>query len=177
MSKLFRGSFVSSILVLLMATSTAHIHAQSQGVTVSDQDEADVLESLLQLATEPLGWDFGNTRRFSSENIRSLSASRLKQHGFTLVQPSDIERGKRDNVIEYVVIRSMYSKDTIVVVRLSVVKEGRPCFAPSFFTQSNFTYYFKKSEGQWVGRLVRGPSPFPFSKSLATPPQPSRLIY
>jgi hypothetical protein len=164
MSKLFR--FVTSILVLVMATSMSHTHGQTQSARLSDEDEAEILESLLQLATKPLDPDFGGTRTFSSENISSVSASRLKQLGFSLLWAPDIERSKREHVIDYVLIREMYPKDGIVVVRLSVVSEGRPCFAPAFSTQRSFTYYFEKSGKQWVGRLVKRPAPFPFSRSL-----------
>jgi hypothetical protein len=132
MNKLFIGKFVTSILVLLMATGMSHTHAQSQSSSLSDEDEADILESLLQLATKPFDSDFVSTRNFSSENISSVSASRIKQCGFSLRSPGDIESTKRDQVIEYVVIRGIYPKGGMVVVSVSVVTEGRPCFAPAF---------------------------------------------
>ena len=169
MSKLFSRSFVISIVALLMVVSMAHTRAQTPNVTLTDRDEADILESLIQLANTTFGSEFITTRNFASENISSLSASRLKQLGFTLVPPEAIELRKRDSLIDYVVIRSISIKDGIVVVRMSAVHEGRPCFAAAFSTQKNFTYYFKKDEEKWVGRLVRGPSPFIFSKRLTTP--------
>ena len=160
---------MTSILVLLMATGMSHTHAQSQSSSLSDEDEADILESLLQLATKPFDSDFVSTRNFFSENISSVSASRIKQYGFSLRSPGDIESTKRDQVIEYVVIRGIYPKGGMVVVSVSVVTEGRPCFAPAFSTQRSFSYVFKKSGEQWVGRLLKGPVPFPFSRSLAIP--------
>ena len=166
MSKLFSARFVTSILVLLMATSMLSVQGQSQSGSLSDEDEAEILESLIQLATKPLfNPDFRNISNFSSENISSVSASRIKQHGFSLLSAGDIERMRRDYVIDYVVIRGIYPKDGVVVVKVSVVTEGRPCFGPAFSTQRPFTYEFQKSENQWVGRLVKGPTPFPFSRS------------
>ena len=167
MSNLFCRRFVTGILVLLIVGSMSH--TQSQSNALSDEDEADILESLIQLETKHLGGEFGAVRYFSSENISSLSASRITKHGFWLIYPGDIERGRRDYMLNYVVIRSIYPKDGIVVVRVSVVTEGRPCFAPAFSTERSFTYWFKKSANEWVGRLVKRPSPLLFLKSIANP--------
>jgi len=178
MSKLFTGKFVTSILVLLMATSTLHTYGQTQGSGLSNEDEAEIIEAMLQLGTKPsesdfgsnpFGSDFGMTRNFSSENLSSLSASRIKQHGFSLISPYAIEAGKRDHVIDYVVLRGIDPKDGMVVVRVSVVSEGKPCFAAAFSRQSSLSYVFKKSGTQWVGQVLKRPVPFPFMRSLATP--------
>jgi len=169
MTNLFCKRFVTGILILLIVGNTSHTLSQSQSNALSDEDEAEILESLIQLETKHLGGEFGAVRYFSSENIGSLSAARITKHGFWLIYPGDIERGRRDYMLNYVVIRSIYPKDGIVVVRVSVVTEGRPCFAPAFSTERSFTYWFKKSANEWVGRLVKRPSPFLFSKSLANP--------
>lgn len=169
MSNLFSKRFVTAILALLIAGSMSHTLAQSQSNTLSDEDEAAIVESLIQLETKHFGAEFGAVRNFSSENIGSLSASRITKHGFSLMSPGDIQVRKRDYVVDYVVIRSIHSKDGLVVVRVSVVTEGRPCFAPAFSTERSFTYWFKKSANEWMGRLVKRPSPFLFSKSLANP--------
>jgi len=169
MTDLFSRRFVTAILTLLIAGSMSHALSQSQSNALSDEDEAEILESLIQLETKHLGGEFGAVRYFSSENIGSLSASRITKHGFWLIYPSDIERGRRDYMLNYVVIRSIYPKDGIVVVRVSVVTEGRPCFAPAFSTERSFTYWFKKSANEWVGRLVKRPSPLLFLKSIANP--------
>ena len=163
MSKLFSGMFVTSLFVLLMTTN---IHGQTQSASLSDDHEVEILEALLPLATKGFDSDFGSVRTFSSENLSSASKSRLKQHGFSLLSTYDIELWRREHVIDYVVIRSMYPKDGTVVVRLSVVSEGRPCFAPAFSTQRSFTYEFQKSGDQWVGRRVKGSAPFLFSRSI-----------
>ena len=169
MTNLFCRRFVIGILALLIVGNTSHTQSQSQSNALSDEDEAEILESLIQLETKHLGGEFGAVRYFSSENIGSLSASRITKHGFWLIYPGDIERGRRDYMLNYVVIRSIYPKDGIVVVRVSVVTEGRPCFAPAFSTERSFTYWFKKSANEWVGRLVKRPSPLPFLKSIANP--------
>ena len=169
MTNLFCKRFVTGILILLIVGNTSHTLSQSPSNALSDEDEAEILESLIQLETKHLGGEFGAVRYFSSENIGSLSASRITKHGFWLIYPGDIERGRRDYMLNYVVIRSIYPKDGIVVVRVSVVTEGRPCFAPAFSTERSFTYWFKKSANEWVGRLVKRPSPLPFLKSIANP--------
>jgi|SRR6185369_9746179 len=169
MSNLFSRKFVTAILALLIVGSMSHTLGQSQSNTVSDKDEAEILESLIQLETKHLGAEFGAVSYFSSENISSLSASRITKHGFGLISPGDIQTRKRDYVLDYVVIRSIHPKDGVVVVSVSVVKEGRPCFAPAFSTERSFTYWFKKSGSEWVGQLVKGKSPFLFSKSIANP--------
>ncbi len=115
MSKLFIGRFVASVLTLLMA-STLHIYAQSRALT--DDDEADILESLLQVKIDPFGTALGGVRTFSSENISSVSATRLAKHGFSFMSSWDIERVKQNYLVDYVIIRSIYLKDGIAVVRL-----------------------------------------------------------
>jgi len=169
MTDLFTRRFVTAILTLLIAGSMSHALSQSQSNALSDEDEAEIVESLIQLETKHLGAELGAVRYFSSENIGSLSASRITKHGFWLISPGDIETRKRDYMLNYVVIRSINPKDGIVVVRVSVVTEGRPCFALAFSAEGSFTYWFKKSGNEWVGRLVKRPGPFLFSKSIANP--------
>lgn len=168
MSNLFGRRFVTAILALFVAGSMSHTLSQTHSNTLSDEDEAQIVESLIQLETNRLGAELGAVRYFSSENLGSLSAARITKHGFWLVSPSGIETWKRDYMLTYVVIRSIYPKDGIVVVRVSVVTEGRPCFAPAFSAERSFTYWFKKTANEWVGQLKR-PSPFMFSKSIANP--------
>ena len=157
------------ILALLIAGSMSHALGQSQSNTLSDEDKAEILESLIRFGTLRVEAEFGAVRNLSSENLGSLSSSRLTRYGFSLISPTEIERLKRDQFLDYVVIRSIEPKGGIVVVRVSVVSEGRPCFAPAFSTERSFTYWFTKSANEWVGRLVRRPSPFLFSKSTAKP--------
>lgn len=177
MRKLFITKFVASILALLIASNFSPTRAQS-GV-VSDEDEADILQSLIENEIKGFGSEFGTPRTFSSENISPVSAARIRKLGFSVATASDIEATKRNHMVNYVVIRSIHLQRTnlnnihlnngIVVVRLSEVNEGQPCFAPAFSTTRSFTYEFQKTANGWVGRLVKKPSPFTFSKSLAFP--------
>jgi hypothetical protein len=171
MSKmLFIGRFVASILALLIASSVLHIHGQSQSGVLSDEDEAEILESLIQLEIKPLGSEFGSPWIFSSDNISSVVATRIAKHGFKLMAADEIKRSRQEYVVDYVVIRSIYRRDGIVVVRLSAVTEGRPCFARAFSRERSFTYEYQKNLRRWVGKLVKRPVPFPFTRSLATTP-------
>lgn len=167
MTKSFIAKFVVSILVLLIASSFSHTYAQSS--VLSDQDEADILESLIENEIKPFGSEFRTARTFSSENIGPVAVARIEKLGFSVTTASAIEARKRNRLIDYVVIRSISLKDGIVVIKLSEVMEGRPCFAPAFSTERSFTYWFKKGDNGWVGRLVKRPSPLTFSKSLAFP--------
>ena len=164
MCRMFIGRFVASIIALLIASSVLLTHGQSQSGVLSDEDEADILESLIQSEIKPLGSEFGSIRIFSSDNISSASATRLAKHGFSVRKASEIARSKQENVVDYLVIRSLYRRDGIVVIRLSNVTEGRPCFAPSFSRERSFTYEFKKDPFVWLGKLVNGPVPFSFTK-------------
>ena len=161
MCRMFIGRFVASIVALLITSSVLLTHGQIQSGPLSDEDEAEILESLIQSEIKPLGSEFGSIRIFSSDNLSSASATRIAKHGFSVVKASEIERSKQENVVDYLVIRSLYRRDGIVVIRLSNVTEGRPCFAPSFSRERSFTYEFKKDPFVWVGKLVKGPVPSP----------------
>ena len=168
MCKMFIRRFVASILVLLMASSVLLTNGQSQSGILTDEDEAEILESLIQSEIKPLRPEFGK-RVFSSENIGSVSATRIAKHGFSLITAREIERLKQEYVVDYVVIRSISLRNGVVVVRLSHVTEGRGCFA-SFSGELSFTYWYKKNLTGWVGKLVNRPEPFPFTMSFATTP-------
>lgn len=163
MSNLIIGRFVTSILALLIAGSMSH--ALGQGNVLADEDEAAILESLIKLEAKHFGAELSGIQLFSSENIGPLAALRIAKLGFSLASAGDIERGKREHVLDYAVIRSISRKDGMVTVRVSVVKEGRPCFAPAFSTERSFTYVFQKSANEWVGRLARRSSPLLFQRS------------
>jgi hypothetical protein len=165
MMKLF-GQFVASILAILIASSVLVSYGQSQSAVVSERDEAEILESLLQKEIKPFGSEFGNIRTFSSDNIGSVSATRIEKQGFSLMASGDIQRFSSDHVIEYLVIRSIYRRDGFVVVRLSAVTEGQPCFARAFSIERSFTYTFQKSAKEWVARLVKRPAPFTLSRKF-----------
>ena len=176
MRKLFMTKFIASIFALLIAINFSPTRAQSS--VVSDDDEADILQSLIENEIQRFGSEFNSPRTFSSENISPTSAARIKKLGFWVSTASDIERRKREWIVNYVVVRSIQLQRTGlnnihlndgIVVRLSEVNEGQPCFAPAFSTTRSFTYEFQKTANGWVGRIVKKPSPFTFSKSLAFP--------
>ena len=62
MHKLFISKFVASILALLIASSFSPTRAQS-GV-VSDEDEAAILESLIENEIKGFGSEFGTAQDF-----------------------------------------------------------------------------------------------------------------
>lgn len=64
MCKMFIRRFFASILVLLIASSVLLTNGQSQSGVLSDEDEAEILESLIQPEIKPLGSEFGNIRIF-----------------------------------------------------------------------------------------------------------------
>jgi hypothetical protein len=170
MCKMFIRRFVASILGLLIASSMLLTNGQSQSGILSDENEAEIIESLIQSEIKPLGSEFGNIRVFSSDNIGLVSATRIAKHGFSLMAPREIERLKEEYVVDYVVIRSISLRNGIVVVRLSIVTEGRACFAVLFPSERSFIYWYKKNPTGWVGKLVKRPEPFPFTRSWATTP-------
>jgi hypothetical protein len=164
-SKMFRKRIAASILGLLIFSSLSIAHDQKQPASLSEEDEAEIIEYLLQHEIKPLGsWFKG--RSFSSENISPALAVRIKKHGFSLISAHDIENWKRENVIDYVILRSFSLSSGIVVVSLSDVSEGRPCFALSFSREQNFKYALRKVSNEWTVVYKKGPTPFPFSKSL-----------
>lgn len=141
--------------------------AQMQTRGLSETDKAYVVESMLQLEADTQASEFENIRKISSDNIGSLSPARVAKLGFSVMDPAQIEIGKRDHVVEYVVIRRIDLRDGIVVIKLSRVIEGHPCFAPPFSGELSFTYEFQNTSQGWVGRLAGKPLPFMFDRGLS----------
>ena len=170
MSKMFIGRFVASILALLIASGVLLTNGQSQSGVLSDEDEAEILESLIQLEFKPLGSEFGSIWMFLVRQHRFGFSDADSETRLLLMATGEIKRLRQEYVVDYVVIRSIYRRDGIVVVRLSAVTEGRPCFAPAFSRERSFTYEYQKNLRGLVGKLVKRPVPFPFTRSLATTP-------
>jgi hypothetical protein len=167
MSKMFIGRFVTSILAILLASSVLLTHGQSQSEVLSDEDLAEILESLILTEKKSMGSEFGGIRTFSSENLGRVAAERLPELGFRVVPASSIRwRSPDAYVIDYIVIRSIQLREGVVVIKMSAVTEGRPCFAPAFSRERSFAYKFQKSGKEWVSELVKGSTPFSFSRSL-----------
>jgi len=138
MSNMFIGRFVASILASLIVSGVFLVRGESQSTVLSDAEKADIVESLLQLETEAQGSEFENIRNILSDNIVSVPPPRIAKQGFSLMTAGQIESLKKHHVVEYIVIRRIYFRDGIVVVRLSRVIEGRPCFSPAFSRERSF---------------------------------------
>jgi hypothetical protein len=170
MSNMFVRRFIAAILASVIVSGGFLARGQSQTTAISEAEKGDIVESLLQLETESQATDFETIRMISSDNIGSLAPARVAKHGFSLMEAGQIESLRKDHVVEYVVIRTIDFKDGIVVVKLSRVIEGRPCFGPPLSRERSFTYEFQNGTSEWVGRLVRKPLPFTFSRGLAIKP-------
>ena len=60
MCKMFMRRFVASILGLLIASGVSLTNGQTQSGILSDEDEAEILESLIQSEIKPFRPEFGN---------------------------------------------------------------------------------------------------------------------
>ena len=169
MSKILIGRFVASILALLIASSVLPTHGQSLSGVLSDEDEAEVLEKVIQLQIKTQFSELVTTKKFLSDNISPASAMRIAKHGFSLVPASELQGWTEKNVVDYMAVRSIYLRDGIVVVRLAIVREVRPCFGPLPPTERSVTYEFQKSPTGWVGKLRTTPIPFRINRSQALP--------
>jgi len=162
------------IISLLVLTGLSYVHGargqQVQQNILSHADQAAIVESLLKLeAKDPIaGFKNVRFRKVSTDNIEFMEPSRILAQGFRFIPASEIRESKKSHVVEYVVFRSFYYKEGVVVVNLSLIAEGPACFAAAFYHESNFTYQYQKISGEWFGRLVRGPLPLQFG----TTPQP-----
>jgi hypothetical protein len=161
--------FTSSVLVLLMVSSAWVAHGQqAKSNVLSDNDKAEIIESMLELESSAQSSEFENIRKLSSENI-DFDASRISGLGYTLLTASQIRDLKKDRVIKYVVVRKIYSRDGVVFVSLARVTEGRPCFGAIFSSERSLTYEFQKNAGEWIGQLIRSPAlQLTFGKNLPT---------
>jgi hypothetical protein len=154
--------FVSTILMLAIASGFLFAHAQQpKADLLSDSDKAQIIESVidLELQTQVSVPDFANIRRVSDDRIEFIEPSRLSKHGFTLVAASQLRESKKDHVVEYLLFRRIYSRDELVVVVLSRVTEGRPCFGAPFSTERTYTYESRRTSSGWVARLIARPAP------------------
>ena len=123
---------------------------------------------MLQLELKAQSSKFENIRNLSSDNIEFVEPSRISRNGFALLGASQIRNLKKDNLVEYLVFRRIYSKGGIVVVVLSRVNEGHPCFGHAFSRERSFTYEYQKNAEKWMGQLVkRPPLPISFSRNLS----------
>lgn len=127
----------------------------------SDSDKALIIESVLdlELRTQASIPDFASIRKVSDDKIEFIDPSRLLKHSFTLVAANQLRESKKDQIVEYLLFRSIDSRDELAVVVLSRVTEGRPCFGAPFSTQRIYTYESRRTSGGWVAQLIRRPAP------------------
>jgi hypothetical protein len=154
--------FVTTILMSAIAGGFLFAHGQqSTAEVLSDSDKAQIIESVLdlELRTQASVPDFANVRKVSDDNIEFIESALLSKHGFTLVAAGQLRESKKDHIVEYLRFRRVYSRDGIVLVVLSRVTEGRPCFGAAFFTERIYTYESRRSSSGWVAQLIGKPKP------------------
>jgi hypothetical protein len=125
--------------------------------SLSNEDKTELVESALHLTfgNQP---DFGIVRKLSSENIDFIEPSRISRLGFVLLDASHMRNVKKSQFAEYVVFRRILSRDAVVIVALSRITVGNPCFGRAFFRERSITYEFHKQSGQWIGQLATRPT-------------------
>jgi hypothetical protein len=173
----------SAILLLSLASSSLLARGdQKKREALSNEEKAEIVESVLQLELEAQSsvGEFKYIRDLSSDNLEFLEPSRISRQGFILLNASQILNLKKNRVVEYVVFKRIDLEDGVAVVVFSRISEGRPCFAPAFSREQSFTYEYRKTSGEWTGRLIkRTPPSIPFGKTLSPksdyPSTPSTL--
>jgi hypothetical protein len=151
-----------AIWILLIVSGVILSHGQRPTANgLSAHDKADIIESVIELelknqASVP---DFANIRTVSSDNIEFVESSRISKHGFILVEGRQLRETKKDHVVEYLAFRRIYLRDDVVIVVLSRVTEGRPCFGAPFSMERSYTYESRQTVGKWVTRLIGSPAP------------------
>lgn len=109
------GRCLSAILISLSVSGGFVAPGQSVGALLTDAEKADIVGSLLQLEIVEQGSEYEKIRNLSSDNIGSVPATQIVAHGFRLLTAEQIERTRRDHIIEYVAIRGFYLRDGVVV--------------------------------------------------------------
>jgi len=156
------AKLLSAISILLVAGIVMARGQQTAPDTLSDGDKGAIVESVLdiELRTQASVPDFANIRKVSSDNIEFIEPSRLSKHAFTLVAASQLRESKKDRVVEYLLFRKIFVRDGAVVVVLSRVTEGRPCFGAAFSHERSYTYESRRtSGGGWLTQLIGRPAP------------------
>ena len=152
---------VSTILILAIVCSISV--AQSQQLTadpLTDNDRALIIDAVLylDLRSQSSFPRFTTIRIVSDENIEFIERSSLSKHGFTLVGASELRESKKDRVVEYLRFETIHSRDQVVVVKVSRVAEGRPCFSAPISSSRSYTYEARRTPGGWVAQLISSPA-------------------
>jgi hypothetical protein len=157
------------VLFTFMANSPFQIFAQgTMSNPISKEDKTEIIKSILQLTQSSVFTRFTSIKYLSLENIEFIAPTLISDPGFVLLSYSQIEELKKEHVIEYVIFRSIDMESEKVIVTLSRMTEGRPCFAPAFSSEQKIKYEYSKESGQWKGELIRQlfPSPFLYDQIL-----------
>jgi hypothetical protein len=157
---------VSVISILLL---TAVVLANGQKIPVgelSDADKAGIIESVLELELRKQNHalNFASTQQVSSENIEFIEPSRVAKHGFTLVSATHLSGWHGNQIVEYMVFKSIFLRDGVVIVALARVREREGCFGGSFSQQRNYVYESHLTSEGWVAELTGHPAPSFFMK-------------
>jgi hypothetical protein len=162
------NKLVSAIWMLVVVGGA---HAQQPTANIlSAHDKAEIIESVLdlELKTQASFPGFANIREVSSDGIEFIEPSRLSKHGFTLVDGSQLRESKKDRIVEYLAFGRIYLRDGVVIVVLSRVTEGRPCFSEPFSTARSYTYEMRRTVDGWVTQLIGRPVPVvSFARNLS----------
>jgi hypothetical protein len=159
-----------TLLAILVIMLTGSLQTYAQGTMsyrLSDEDKTEIIRSILRLTQSSIFTSSSNMY-LSSENIEFIKPSAVSEFRVVLISSTQIERMKEGFVHDYVVFRSFEVKNEKVIVSLSRITEGRPCFAPAFSREQKITYEYGREAGIWEGELVRHsvPLPFPLGQNL-----------
>jgi hypothetical protein len=161
---------VSAIIILFVAGFLVAQGQQTETWGLSGADKSDIIEAVLNLGGKnpaSIPPYFPNIRTVSSANIEFIDSARLQKHGFTVVTSSQINEGKKDYVIDYLVFKKIQFQLLDGVARVVVwrVSEGRPCFsAPLPPAITIYTYECRRTSTGWEAQLIGVPSPpMPFA--------------
>ena len=166
-------TMVVAIIGSILIANVSFGRGNNQIPVLDTSEKAQIVESLLQLEMEAQIAEFESVRKLSSDNIEFYSAEQISKFGFSLLTTEEINRLKADNVIEYVRIKSInYVGKGLVIVKLSRVTEGRPCFSEPFSVEQSVTFEFTKNfenaSARWIGRLKGKSLPFSLGRGLTT---------
>ena len=163
---------VSIILILLVGGVLAARSQQPTSDVIADADKTGIIESVLylELRNQSSVPDFANIRDVSSENIEFVEPSRLSAHGFRVVSVGSLNAAKQNNVVEYLLFRKISLRNGVVVVVLSRVTEGRPCFGAPFSRERRYIYKVRRSPVGWIAQVIARPaSPISFARTRSAP--------
>ena len=154
-----------TIAILLLGLVPVARGQETPSGGLSNVDKAAIIDAVLTVESrnESSIPFYGTLRRVSSENIEFIERSQLSNHGFSYFPAIDIMLLKRDHVIDYLRFNQILLRDGVVVVTLSRVTEGRPCFAGSFSREKRYTYKARQTVVCWIAELTQSPaSPLSF---------------